>query len=66
MTGTELREARDLLGLSRTKFADLIGISADQVYSLEVGRRDITLTVDLAVRYRLTEAGRCTVADFAT
>ena len=66
MTGQQLKEARELLGLSQAELAESIGVSAGMMASMETGRRDIRLTVELAVRYRLIEAGHCTMDDFAT
>lgn len=66
MTGAELEQARRKLGLNQAEFGASIGQSASMIYSMEAGRRDIRLTVDLAVRYRLIEAGHCTIDDFAT
>ncbi len=66
MTGAELEQARRKLGLNQAEFGASIGQSASMIYSMEAGRRDIRLTVDLAVRYRLIEAKHCTIEDFAT
>lgn len=66
MTSTELQEARRKLGLGQAALGAAIGVSASQVYSMEVGRRDIGLCVELALRYRLIESGLATMADFAT
>lgn len=57
MTGAELQGVRRKLGLSQAALGASIGVSASQVYSMESGRRDIGLCVELAVRYRLNEAG---------
>jgi len=66
MTRSELQEARRKLGLGQDALGAFIGVSGSQVYSMEAGRRDIGLCVELALRYRLIEAGLATMADFAT
>ncbi len=66
MTGAELEQARRKLGLNQAEFGASIGQSASMIYSMEAGRRNIRLTVDLAVRYRLIEAEHCAIDDFAT
>jgi len=55
MTGEEFQEARRKLGLGQAALGKRIGVSASQVYSMEAGRRTISLTVELAVKYRLIE-----------
>ncbi|MCP4304703.1 MAG: helix-turn-helix transcriptional regulator [bacterium] len=64
MIGEELEEARRKLGLHQAAFGVAIGQSASNIYSMEAGRRDIRLTVELAVRYRLVEAGINSIEDF--
>ena len=66
MTGEEFDQAQRLLGLTDKEFGAAIGQSPSNIYSMRAGRRDIRLTVALAVRYRLIEAGHCTMDDFAT
>ena len=53
MTKEELKRARNALKLSQHAFGAAIGVSASMVHSMESGRREIGLTVDLAVRYCL-------------
>jgi len=66
MTGAEMEEARRKLGLNQAELGESIGVSHGMISSMETDRRDIRLTVELAVRYRLIEAGHATMADFAT
>jgi len=66
VTCEELQKARRALGLTQAAMGAAIGVSPSQVYSMEAGRRDIGLCVELALRYRLIEAGLATMADFAT
>ena len=40
-----LERARARQGLSRAQFAELIGVSVNMVYSVEVGRRDPSLSL---------------------
>ena len=66
MSPEELQEARRKLGLGQSALGAAIGVSGSQVYSMEAGRRDIGLCVELALRYRLVESGHNTMSDFAT
>jgi DNA-binding XRE family transcriptional regulator len=58
ITRQEFRESRCKLGLSQAGLGAAIGVSASQVYSMEAGRREIGLCVELALRYRRFEAGQ--------
>ena len=57
MTSKELKDARRKLGLTQAALGAAIGVSASQVHSMETGRRNIGLLVELAIRYRLREEG---------
>lgn len=66
MTELGLREARRKLGLNQTKMGKRLGMSREAISFMERGERPIELRTELAVRYRLVEAGIYTMADFST
>jgi len=66
MSPTELSQARRQLGLNQTKMGKRLGMSREAISFMELGKRPIELRTELAVRYRLMEAGVCTMADFST
>lgn len=55
-TPAELRKIRSALGLTQTELAKSIGVSPSLMYSMEAGRRQVSTTIGLALRYRLVEA----------
>lgn len=66
MSPNTLQEARRKLGLNQTEMGKRLGMSREAISFMERGIRPIELRTVLAVRYRLIEAGICTMADFAT
>lgn len=62
MLPVELKKIRSALGLTQADLARSIGVSPSSMYSMEAGRRQISKTVGLALRYRLVEARAHTIA----
>lgn len=56
MIPAELRKIRSALGLTQSELAKSIGVSPSLMYSMEAGRRKVSKTIGLALRYRLVEA----------
>ncbi len=58
MQGSEMKDARRVLGLTQDKFAEALGMSRKAINQMEVGKASIDLRTDLATRYLLTVAGK--------
>ena len=57
MTTQELKEARQMLGLTQAEMGAAIGISGKQVYNLEAGKKPIQKQTELAVECLLRRKG---------
>ncbi len=53
MTGAELREARQMLGLSQGQIAELLGYRQEHISLMETGRQSIQRPTEIAVRAML-------------
>jgi DNA-binding XRE family transcriptional regulator len=57
MTPQELKEARQMLGLTQTDMGAALGISGKQIYNLEAGKKPIQKQTELAVECLLRRKG---------
>lgn len=62
MTGAELRETRQSLGLSQQALADELGLSRRMIIAMEKGEKPIERRTELAVRYLLLVRGEVAAA----
>ncbi len=53
MTGAELKEARERLGMTQAAMAEALGMQRNSVARMERGEQRIMRTTELAVKYLL-------------
>ena len=58
MTGEELRECREGLGMTQAELARAVGVRSDTLSRLERGERKISKTLEILVRQYLVPRGK--------
>ena len=53
MTGEQLRQARERLGMTQSQLAEAIGMQTNSLAMIERGLRPVVKTTELAVKYLL-------------
>ena len=53
MTGEQLKQARERLGMTQSKLAEAIGMQTNSLAMIERGLRPVVKTTELAVKYLL-------------